>query len=118
MGESPLREIVSDEGWEALLGESEEVPVLVLKHSTACPVSGAAHGRVVDYMEGRTDIPEIVMVKVIESRPVSLMIAEVLGITHKSPQMILIKNRQGLWSASHHGINASAIDGALADHVE
>ena len=53
--------------------------------------------------------PEVRMVKVIESRPVSNAIAEALGVEHKSPQLILVRERKALWSTSHFDISAKNI---------
>jgi bacillithiol system protein YtxJ len=54
------------------------------------------------------------MVKVIENRGVSNAVAERLGVEHQSPQMILVKDGQALWSASHHGIHAEKLREGIA----
>lgn len=87
----------------------------MFKHSTTCPISARASDRVRKYEDGAgPDAPEIVMVKVIESRPVSNAIATQLGVTHQSPQMILIKDGAAVWNASHHLIQVESIEEAVA----
>jgi bacillithiol system protein YtxJ len=50
-----------------------------------------------------------VLVKVIESRPVSNQIAEDLGVKHESPQVILLKGGASYWNASHWAITEEHI---------
>jgi bacillithiol system protein YtxJ len=87
----------------------------VFKHSTTCPISASARDRVEDYFgDAGADVPEVVMVKVIESRNVSNTIASELDVMHQSPQLILVKNGEAAWDTSHHMINADSINEALA----
>ena len=110
-----MKELTSQQDWDACLAQSEDAPVFVFKHSTTCPISAGAYKRVQDFTKEHDDIPEFVLVKVIESRPVSNAIAESLGVRHQSPQLILVKDGKSVWSASHHGIHGDAIEKALTD---
>lgn len=100
---------------DRMLQASHRVPILVFKHSTRCPVSAWASQEWARF----TQSPEagrvgLAMVRVIESRPVSLALAKRVGVAHESPQAILIRNGQGVWSRSHYGITASALKAAAA----
>lgn len=53
--------------------------------------------------EGSATIP-ILKVLVIESRPLSLALADDLGVRHASPQMILVRDGKPIWSTSHYDI--------------
>jgi bacillithiol system protein YtxJ len=53
-------------------------------------------------------------VRVIEERPVSLALAERVGVQHQSPQALLIRNGAALWNASHHDITTEALQNAVA----
>jgi len=110
-----VEELRRTEDWEACLQASEEGPLFVFKHSTACPVSAAAHQRVARYLAepAEGDAP-VRLVRVIESRPVSNAIAEDLGVRHQSPQVLLLHQRRSLWDASHGGVNETAMRQALA----
>jgi bacillithiol system protein YtxJ len=108
-----LNEITSQEEWDAALQRSETAPIFVFKHSTTCPISAGAYRRVLDYQKAHDDMPEILMVKVIEARSVSNAIAEKLGVQHQSPQMILVKDGRAVWDASHGSIESNGIDSAL-----
>lgn len=53
-----------------------------------------------------------VLVKVIESRPVSNQIAEDLGVKHESPQVIYVKDKAKYWTASQLVDHDRAYDGS------
>lgn len=108
-------ELTSVDEWQERLGKSDEDSFFVLKHSTTCPISAGAYNRVGIYREGASsDSPEIVLVKVIESRGVSNAIADALGVRHQSPQLILVKGGRAVWNASHHLIRGDAMAEAVA----
>ncbi|MCC6142484.1 MAG: bacillithiol system redox-active protein YtxJ [Candidatus Hydrogenedentes bacterium] len=93
---------------------SHREPVFIFKHSTSCPISSAAHQRVRKYIEqAGENAPAFYLVKVIESRPVSNEIAQRLGVTHQSPQLILVRDGKRVWDRSHGAIDAASIDAAL-----
>jgi len=103
---------------DACLSESTARPVFIFKHSTACPISSEAHRHVAKYSQSATEVdPQVYIVKVIEERPVSNQIADELALQHKSPQLILIKDRHVLWSASHYGINEQSILDAIGGNI-
>ncbi len=110
-----MNEITTLEDWEALLESSSTTPCFVFKHSTTCPTSAHAHNQVNTYLAQRTEThPPFVLIKVIQSRPVSNAIAKTLGVTHQSPQLILVNKGIAVWDASHHWITEDSI----ADAVE
>lgn len=53
------------------------------------------------------------LVRVIEERPVSLALAERVGVQHQSPQALLIKNGKVIWHDSHGRITAAALKAAV-----
>lgn len=98
------QEITSLEQWENVLEQSNESAVLLLKHSTACPISGAAFKEFNVYTRKPKRPLVCALVKVIESRPVSNEIEAKLGVKHESPQALLVRNGEVLWHASHWDI--------------
>lgn len=112
-----MNEITTVEGWEACLSASETAPIFVFKHSTRCPISTAAYSAVARHVASAGESgPRFHLVKVIESRTVSNAVAETLGVEHKSPQLILVKERKAVWEASHYGINGERIEEAVKLH--
>ncbi len=108
------KEITTLEEWEQIQRQSGEHPALVMKHSTSCPISAEAweeYQRFVSTVAPET--VEYVMVKVIESRPVSNQIAEDLGVQHKSPQAIMVKDGKEVWNTSHWHITMESLENAM-----
>jgi bacillithiol system protein YtxJ len=97
-----IKQLTRVEEWKDLLRQSSDRPVLVFKHSTSCPISAGAHEDWIHYVQdsGRSNV-EYAIVHVIEDRPVSNAIAEDLGVQHKSPQAIFVKDGQAVWNDSH-----------------
>ena len=100
------------------LGESADQPLLILKHSTTCPISANAHKEFVKYLEeaspkGELDQIKVCLIRVIEERPLSLKLAELVHVTHQSPQLLLIKNGECVYMESHWKITKSAIATAV-----
>lgn len=102
---SKIMQLTSVEQWEEALRSTSEKPLLVFKHSTSCPISAGAHEELIHYVEdsAQPDV-DFAIVHVIEDRPVSNAIAESLGVQHKSPQAILVKDGQPVWNDSHWNI--------------
>jgi bacillithiol system protein YtxJ len=111
-----LKELTTIEEWKKLVEASREKPLFVFKHSTTCPVSANAWQEYQSYLKDNPN-PKMTFtsVKVIESRQVSNQIAEDLDIRHQSPQVILIKNKKGIWNTSHWNINKGKITEVLND---
>lgn len=94
--------------FELMLQESYAHPVVVFKHSTRCSISRMAlrqfetdwnlEGKITPYF-----------LDLLEYRPISNAIAERLGVVHQSPQVIVIKDGQAVYNASHEGIKVEAL---------
>jgi len=108
------REITTEAQWTEALEASGDKPLLVLKHSTRCPVSSAALEEYEAYLEDKpAEGVDYVLVKVIESRPVSNKIAEDLEVKHESPQMILVKDKAKYWATSHWSVTKKHMQAVL-----
>lgn len=94
---------------DVLVEESTERPVLIFKHSTRCPVSRIA----LKNFENEYDIEEgkarIYFLDLLEYRDISNEIAERFGVTHQSPQLILIKDGKAVYDTSHSDIDAGTV---------
>ncbi|WP_240418674.1 bacillithiol system redox-active protein YtxJ [Paenibacillus periandrae] len=111
---SQWREIDSQEEWNQLFEGSSEKPVVVLKHSTTCPVSANALQEFENYLSKQpNEQVDYVLVKVIESRPVSNQIAEDTGVKHASPQILYVKDKESVWNTSHWAVTEAHITAVL-----
>lgn len=108
------KELTTTEQWKQLFEASDQKPVVVLKHSTTCPVSANALDEFESYL-GKSPNEEVDywMVKVIESRPVSNLIAEDTGVKHASPQILFVKNKEAVWNTSHWSVTTAHMKAVL-----
>lgn len=99
---------VNDTGaLEQLYEHSRQKPVVLFKHSLTCPISSAAYSQMLNF-DG-----EVALVEVQTSRDVSQEIARRTGLRHESPQVIVLRNGQVIWDASHFKITAAAVSRAI-----
>jgi len=99
---------ITDAGsFEEMVGRSQERPVVIFKHSLTCPISAGAYDQMTDF-EG-----EVALIEVQRARELSREIENRLGVAHESPQVIVLRNGQVVWSASHFKITADAVTEAV-----
>lgn len=94
---------------QATLDEALESRRAVLyKHSTRCPVSAYAFQEVLSFAESNPSW-KVFLLKVIEQRALSDVVAAQLAVPHQSPQVFIIKDGHCVWDASHSDINEQAL---------
>lgn len=105
-----VQELTNVEEWKKLLAESDKQPVLLMKHSTRCPISAGAHDEFMKHVQVEA-LPDVryAQVLVVEHRPVSNAVAEDTGVKHESPQVLLLKDGKAVWNISHWRITAEAL---------
>lgn len=99
---------------QAALDESHRRPVLLFKHSLACEISQSGRQQLDAYVKGQTADAAVYLVIVQNSRPVSDELARRLGVEHRTPQAILVRDGKPVWHASHSDITRTALDSAVA----
>ncbi len=105
--ENHLVKVTDTNALEDLVQSSKQKPVVIFKHSLTCPISANALEQMKGY-EG-----EIALVEVQRARELSSAIEKRLGIRHESPQIIVVRNGQVVWDASHFKITADAVFDAV-----
>lgn len=93
-----------------LVERSHDAPVILFKHSTTCPISSAAYQQMSKVAE------EVSLIVVQKARDVSKEIEARTGVQHESPQTIVLRNGEAVWSASHYDITAGAVEEAVREH--
>lgn len=84
---------------------STEKPVVIFKHSTRCSISRMA----LKQFENEFDLEEKMtpyFLDLLEFRSISNEIAERFQVQHQSPQIIVIKDGNAIYYASHSDIQA------------
>ncbi|WP_042345276.1 bacillithiol system redox-active protein YtxJ [Bacillus massiliigorillae] len=92
----------------------KEEAIVLFKHSSTCPVSGAAYAEFTKFTESHPEFPSVYLV-VQEDRELSNIIAQDFHVKHASPQAILFKNGDVAWHDSHWNITQSALTKVLEE---
>ena len=91
---------------------SNEKPVAIFKHSTRCSVSRMALKQFENEFDSSDKVTPYFL-DLIAYRDVSNAIADQFGVTHQSPQLILIKEGKAVYYVSHSDIDAGELKGRL-----
>ena len=94
---------------DELVRESEDRPVAFFKHSTTCSISSLAKARL-DRAVGGADA-EVYLLDLLRFRQVSDYLAEVSGVRHESPQLLVFRGGEVVYEGSHLDIDASNVLG-------
>ena len=108
--ENHFHRITDAQTLESLFARSYETPVVLFKHSNACPISSAAYAEMARLKQ------EVAIVIVQQSRDISREVATRTSVRHESPQALLLRNGIAVWSASHYGVTADAVERALSEN--
>ena len=105
-----IRKIDSIDTLEEALNSKQ---AFIFKNSPLCPISTAAKREFQEFAQKTDNNIELYSVDVISSRNLSQDIERRTGITHQSPQVILIKNGKPAWNASHWNITTNSLKEAV-----
>lgn len=94
---------------EAIIERSHTLPCLILKHSTACPISSMAKNRLEKQWDLAAESMETYYLDLIRHRDVSNYIAAEFGIRHESPQVLVIRDGKCVYDASHLDIRVDEL---------
>lgn len=109
----PWKNIVSVDQLREILQGSGERPALLFKHSTRCGVSSMALSSFENEWATGTEFCDLYYLDLLSYRNTSNETSVLTGITHQSPQVIVVKGEEILYSASHSAIDALKIESLL-----
>lgn len=105
----PWRELDTMAQLDQIVKDSQDKPIAVFKHSTRCGISSMALNR----FEKNYNFPEdqitLYYLDLISYRNISNEISFKFGVMHESPQLLVIKNGEVVYHASHSAIDAASI---------
>ncbi len=93
---------------EEITRRSAEIPQIIFKHSTRCSISNMAKTRL-----ERSQVAanaEFYYLDLLQNRPLSNQVAEIFGVYHESPQILIIRNGECIYDESHNGISMEEIE--------
>lgn len=107
------KEITTNQEVDQALEESKEKTVLFFKHSVTCGISNAAKFE----LDENWTLPEeeisTYYLNLLSYREVSNYLAEVTGVMHQSPQVIVVKDKKVLTTLTHYAIKVDKIKSKL-----
>ena len=103
---SPLADVEALDDWFA---RSVDQRAVLFLHDPSCPISRSAYRQM-----SRLDA-QIALIDVRTGRLLSRAVEGRTGLRHESPQVIVLKHGQPMWSASHFAITADAVSAALSE---
>lgn len=102
--------IESENDLNTAIENSNTKNVVIFKHSTRCIISKTVLKNFENEAENsNTENIDFYYLDLLNYRNISNEIAEQFNITHQSPQVILIKNEETVYNASHDGISLETI---------
>ena len=101
--------IESEEDLAKAVKKSFEKKVVIFKHSTRCHISKMVLKNFENEVAHADKEVAYYFLDLIANRSISNKIAEDFGVTHQSPQMIVLENGKAVNNASHQSISVSLI---------
>lgn len=97
---------------DEIVAESKFKPVVIFKHSTSCSISRMA----LKSFERDFDFDDEILVyflDLLNFRDISNKIASVFDVRHQSPQILMIKDGNSIYNASHENIDVTILKDKL-----
>lgn len=92
---------------------SNEKPVVIFKHSTRCGISRMVLNQFQNNADFDQDAVLLLYLDLLANRNISDEIAHRLGVFHQSPQLIILKNENVAFHASHYQAVPAAVNRVL-----
>jgi bacillithiol system protein YtxJ len=107
--------LTSLEQLAGLKEQSKETPIAIFKHSTRCSISSLAKMRLEESWD--FDDHELIpyYLDLIAHRNISNAIADQFQVYHESPQLLLIRNGECTYDASHLDISVHELKECFED---
>lgn len=102
----PWERLTSVAQLKMAIEDSTEKPILLFKHSTRCSISSMALNGFIRSWAGTPEEIDIYYLDLLNHRDVSNAIEQQTGVMHQSPQVIVIKNKEVVYAATHSSIDA------------
>lgn len=89
--------------------------VVILKHNTTCPISKGVLQRLRSEATEMKEAKTVYVLDLLEHRNISDKIEEIFKVKHESPQLLVIRNGECIYTEWGFDISAGAADEAMKD---
>lgn len=100
---------------DAIKERSKKIPCVIFKHSTRCSISSLAKHRLEGNWDFDASSTENYFLDLIAHRDISNYIAETFSVHHESPQLLLIRDENCTYDASHLDISVQELKECFQD---
>lgn len=107
--------ITSEAQIGAIAKKSSEIPCVIFKHSTTCSISTMAKSRLEKNWDFSDTEIQAYYLDLLNYRPISKEIAVHFDVHHESPQILLIKDGECTYDASHLDITVDELRSCFSD---
>ncbi len=95
---------------DEIIQNSHSQPVMIMKHSTTCSISATALARLERaWKDEAAGSLQPYYLDLLSYRAISNQIAQIFGVQHESPQVLIIKDGKSIYDASHFDIRFDEI---------
>ncbi len=108
-----LESLESRPALDAFLSASAQRPVLLFKHSRTCGISAEAYDELQTYLGRAADSPRVGVIVVQSHRELSTEVSQRFEVRHETPQLLLVRDGEVVWHASHFRVRSDAIAAAV-----
>ncbi len=108
-----IRFLASPEDVDTFLAQN---PQAVVFKAGTCHKTQETFSQVQPLLEARPDLP-LGVIRVVEARLASNRVAEVTGLRHESPQLILFRDGRAVFDRDNWDITGDAVAAALDDRL-
>lgn len=96
--------LTSLEDLEKIKKESANESIFIFKHSTRCGISNMVKRQFEGLFTEEQQSLKVYYLDLLNYRTISNEIASIFNVAHQSPQLLIIKNQNVVFSASHYDI--------------
>lgn len=107
--ENSWHTIKTENDVESLIEKSTSKPQIIFKHSVRCGVSAHINEILEEATTNLGVHADFNYLDLLRYRSVSNFIRDKFKVTHQSPQVIVVKDKKVILSASHYSINEDKI---------
>jgi len=101
--------LTSESQLEEIVRKSFEKPQVVFKHSTRCSISSVSMNKFVKNYNIPKEDADLYYLDLLNYRSVSDEVGYRFQVMHQSPQVLVIKNGEAVYDASHYAIQTDKI---------
>ncbi len=101
--------LTSEQQLEEIIKKSYEKPQIIFKHSTRCSISSISMNKFVRNYAVPEEDADLYYLDLLNYRSVSDEVGYKFQVLHQSPQVLVIKDGEAVYNASHYAIQADKI---------